>query len=980
MQQVSLIQDAPPVEKAIPKKLHFITGLLPDFGGKPFSFVHYMAVRSALELNPGFTAFVYYQYEPSGPYWDLIKQDVTHVAVVAPDEVFGNRLDHFAHKADVLRLQILLREGGIYLDFDTICQKPFGPLLQDRVVMGIESMSTGLQQWHEVDNIGLCNALIIAPPDAEFLKLWFETYREFDQGHWNKHSVLIPAALAHAHPDLITVEPPERFFWPVCTPEGIHSLFADDCTFPDAVSFHLWETLSWNHIGLLDVAQVLGHDTTYNRIARRFLFADYKKLAEIPRGEIMKIHDKTEPQGRYKFSLVACARWETPYIVEWLNYHRAIGFDHVFLYCNDDDPAELYERTLPFTQGDHPFVSFRFYPDQGEQLGMYANFLKHDKDKTEWVGFLDIDEFIRLPGSVSVSEFIGQFDGIADCVLFNWIFFGPNGYKTPPALDTLSAYTLRQAAIHPFTKYIARSSFLTGAKLFDSSLGHGFWHCPVDKVERPMRAVNVLGEDMGDYYQDFPDKPAAFVNDPDRKERLLSTAMIHHYAFRSEQAFLERVRRGLRGAFAGQTMWRTLSEGSEFTSFLASINEVEDMSLATFWPNLLRQALSTNVTEPPERPVAEHAAPDVAIITREADVLEAARDAFERIYRDSNWGLGSGAGSSPESTRDYVKFLTGFMRANDIRSVVDFGCGDWQFSQYMDWSGINYRGIDITRQVIRENQSRFSAPNITFEVFQDIDLIPPCDLLICKDVFQHIPNEKISHYLSVFQNRAKFLLITNDIAPLHFLNTEITDGGWRSIRLDLPPFSYDAETLLEWDVGEGELATRKATFLLRGIDHGIESLISHGKRCVQSSVSIWSVKPTIEHDASGAVNGVVDGTYKFHTDIEDAPWWMVDLGKSYGISSVHIYNRIDQEGVSQRASRLKLEVGLEAGHLAEFFRKDDDEVFGGMDDHPLVWAPTIPVVGRFVRITLLKRDYLHLDQVMVYGEELNPALERLAAE
>lgn len=33
-------------------------------------------------------------------------------------------------------------------------------------------------------------------------------------------------------------------------------------------------------------------------------------------------------------------------------------------------------------------------------------------------------------------------------------------------------------------------------------------------------------------------------------------------------------------------------------------------------------------------------------------------------------------------------------------------------------------------------------------------------------------------------------------------------------------------------------------------------------------------------------------------------------------------------------------------------------------------APTIPVPARFVRVRLLRRDYLHLDQVEVFGEAL----------
>ena len=231
----------------IPKVFHFITGLDSDFGGKHFSFVHQMAIRSALMLNEGFRAKVYYHHEPSGKYWDAVKRDVELVQVDLPTEVFGNPVEHFAHKADVLRMRILLEQGGIYLDLDTICQRPFAPLLDGRVVMGQEEV---LRDDGSRVIIGLCNATIIAPPEAEFLRLWYDAYRNFTGGSagdaWNKFSVQTPMTLAQQYPKLLRIEPASSFFWPSWDRVGITSLFSMDCDFPEAYSFHLWESQSWS--------------------------------------------------------------------------------------------------------------------------------------------------------------------------------------------------------------------------------------------------------------------------------------------------------------------------------------------------------------------------------------------------------------------------------------------------------------------------------------------------------------------------------------------------------------------------------------------------------------------------------------------------------------------------------------------------------------------------------------------------------------
>src|SRR5690242_5195339 len=103
---------------------------------------------------------------------------------------------------------------------------------------------------------------------------------------------------------------------------------------------------------------------------------------------------------------MACARWETPYITEWLLYHRAIGFDHVYLLCNDDDPTELYSRVLPFLEGPAPFVTFRHFPFQGQQFHAYMHGLRVWKHETEWLMFLDIDEFLCIRNHTGIQRFL----------------------------------------------------------------------------------------------------------------------------------------------------------------------------------------------------------------------------------------------------------------------------------------------------------------------------------------------------------------------------------------------------------------------------------------------------------------------------------------------------------------------------------------------------------------------------------------------
>src|SRR5690348_2942769 len=104
----------------IPNILHFCFVFAPNFGNKPWSLIHYVSVASAIRHIKPEKATIYIEYEPEGPWWELSKGLLESVHVRAPREVFGNPVVHPAHRADIARLQILLDQGGIYMDCDVV--------------------------------------------------------------------------------------------------------------------------------------------------------------------------------------------------------------------------------------------------------------------------------------------------------------------------------------------------------------------------------------------------------------------------------------------------------------------------------------------------------------------------------------------------------------------------------------------------------------------------------------------------------------------------------------------------------------------------------------------------------------------------------------------------------------------------------------------------------------------------------------------
>lgn len=253
----------------IPNKFHFIFGLKPDFGGKPFKLVHYLAIKSAIEVNNPEEVNMYLKYEPSGYYWKKIKPYLKLHFVEPPTEIFGNPLLHVAHQCGVMRIDILNKNGGIYMDCDTICVKPFAPLLNNNTILGIQGHNNDFPE-------GLCDGVILSKKNSEYLNLWYQSYKTHkskgrDQ-HWDEHAVRIPLKLAIENPKLISIASYNYFHYPLYTNDGIEMLFNNNLSFPNAYCHHLWEQISWDkYLNNLSEEYIISVDTTYNKIARRFL-------------------------------------------------------------------------------------------------------------------------------------------------------------------------------------------------------------------------------------------------------------------------------------------------------------------------------------------------------------------------------------------------------------------------------------------------------------------------------------------------------------------------------------------------------------------------------------------------------------------------------------------------------------------------------------------------------------------------------------
>ena len=156
-------------------------------------------------------------------------------------------------------------------------------------------------------------------------------------------------------------------------------------------------------------------------------------------------------------------------------------------------------------------------------------------------------------------------------------------------------------------------------------------------------------------------------------------------------------------------------------------------------------------------------------------------------------GNGSGPGSSPEYTQAYRIFLEEFIRQHSIQSILDFGCGDWQFSRLVNWGDAMYYGVDEVESLIERLQKEYGGAKRRFST--QIEVLP-VDLVIIKDVVQHLPNSEVFDLVKRF-SQCKNILWVNDVR-FDSINSDTPRKGYRPINMSAPPFNLAAKLVFDF--------------------------------------------------------------------------------------------------------------------------------------------------------------------------------------
>ena len=145
------------------------------------------------------------------------------------------------------------------------------------------------------------------------------------------------------------------------------------------------------------------------------------------------------------FPVIVCiAKKEGDYIEEFVKYHLALGFKHIYLYDNEDTPT--YETMLDKYKDN---ITVIHIPFNNYRIGVQYLALKHFRYKYLFrtgithVAHIDIDEFIVLKKHNNICDFIDEYI-VNDCqgIGMNWRFFGSSGRTEQTDEPVTSRFTM----------------------------------------------------------------------------------------------------------------------------------------------------------------------------------------------------------------------------------------------------------------------------------------------------------------------------------------------------------------------------------------------------------------------------------------------------------------------------------------------------------------------------------------------------------
>lgn len=284
---------------------------------------------------------------------------------------------------------------------------------------------------------------------------------------------------------------------------------------------------------------------------------------EGPKASLCKTESDPSPS-----SSTACViiRDEREYILEWIAYHEIIGFDRFIVYDNGSSDGTI-DILAPLDRCGR--IDYVWWPDRPgvvPQLSAYKDAIS--KVSTEWVSFLDVDEFLNLKSITCIGDFLRRFPTTVGGVAINWKMFGSSGLRSRQPGLVIERFTRCADLSHgagPNSEYgfAWQVKSVARVRAIESVSFH------VHKLKPQFYYTNPSGQDYLDHSIDF------------------EVAQVNHYAVKSWEEFLAKSKKN-RANFSPEKnakgeYWEPDPEAAGSCYFQAyDLNAMEDVDMLSF--------------------------------------------------------------------------------------------------------------------------------------------------------------------------------------------------------------------------------------------------------------------------------------------------------------------------------------------------------------------------------------------------------------
>ena len=215
-------------------------------------------------------------------------------------------------------------------------------------------------------------------------------------------------------------------------------------------------------------------------------------------------------------AIIATARNEGPFFLDWIAHHRALGVEHFFIYSsddNDDCSDDLLDRLAE--HGVITFLRNSVGPSVSRQRKAYNHAFLGLPDLLDfrWTATIDLDEYLMVDPSQfsTLGDFLElQESRGADAVSLNWLMYGPERQTTFHDRPFAERLLFRRPVPNRHVKTIVRTNQVWGTLHHAPIWPDRVTALALDALGKPHYSPGLIGG-IG-AFRDAPDTGPAWVN------------------------------------------------------------------------------------------------------------------------------------------------------------------------------------------------------------------------------------------------------------------------------------------------------------------------------------------------------------------------------------------------------------------------------------------------------------------------------------